>query len=169
MAVADEHYQTLLKSHLRKLITLENLFLNLSLISLTPEGTQDRKVVVETLEDIEELKECFVNLGLDKVPSLKKAKTGADFDEAKSILIDFLTSMLAKPQSFLRDVANNCFKQFAPEFLDEEALGRLITIVATPNQEADGFMHGEAEDESSSDLESGSEVMAGEESSDLSD
>jgi len=126
--------------------------------------------VVETLEDIEELKECYMNLGLDKMPTMKKVKTGPEFEEAKSVLIDFLTSMLAKPQSFLRDVANNCFKQFASEYMDEGTLARLITIVSTPNQEADGFMHGEADDGSSSDLESGSDIEEQkEDSSDLSD
>jgi len=120
--------------------------------------------VIETLEDIEELKECYSNLGLDKLPqetsgksSLKKAKkTSEDMSakkEAQSVLIDFLTSMLTKPQSFLRDVANSCFKQFSVEFMDEESLGRLLGIVATPNAEAGGFMDakGDEEEEASGD------------------
>jgi hypothetical protein len=31
---------------------------------LTPKATQDSKMLVETLEDIEELKECYKNLNL---------------------------------------------------------------------------------------------------------
>lgn len=71
---------------------------------------------METLEDIEELKECYSNLGLQKVKenTHKKAKRNSEDEtnkkEAQSVLIDFLTSMLTKPQSFLREVANSCFK-----------------------------------------------------------
>ena len=54
--------------------------------------------------------------------------------------MDFLTSLLTKPQSFLRDVANYCFKQFCTESLDDDTLNRLLKIVSTKNQEAGEFM-----------------------------
>ena len=47
------------KEHLRKLIAFETLFLNLCLLILIPQTGDDQKTVIETLEDIEELKECF--------------------------------------------------------------------------------------------------------------
>jgi len=112
------------KEHLRKLIAFETLFLNLCLLILTPQTGGDQKTMIETLEDIEELKECFQNLGLDKqqTPSKKARKVDeaelAAGREAQGVLIDFLTSMLAKPQSFLREVANLCFKHFCAESVD---------------------------------------------------
>jgi hypothetical protein len=62
----DKQYHHLV-TQVRQLISLENLFLNLALVSLIPQNATDTKSVVETLEDIEELKECFKNLGIDKV------------------------------------------------------------------------------------------------------
>lgn len=109
------------KEQLRKLVAFETLFLNLCLLILIPQTGGDQKTVIETLEDIEELKECFQNLGLDKLqaPSKKARKVDeaelAAAKEAQGVLIDFLTSMLAKPQSFLREVANLCFKHFCAE------------------------------------------------------
>jgi len=53
---------------------------------------------METLDDIEELKQCYENLGLDKLQfSLKKPKTESTEHEARGILMDFLIGMLAKP------------------------------------------------------------------------
>ena len=63
------------------------------------------------------------------------------------MLVDFLTSMLTKPQSFLREVANTCFKHFSPSFLDEDSLTRLLAIISTPNEAAGDFMDGEAEEQ----------------------
>ena len=59
--------------------------------------------------------------------------------------------MLTKPQAFLREVANLCFKNFCVNSLDTEALVRLLTIVSTPNLQAGEFMQGgqEAEEEGS--------------------
>ena len=64
---------------------MESLFLNLCLITLVPQITGDKQVVIETLEDIEELKECYTNLGIDKVPesSAKKAKKSSEDMSAK--------------------------------------------------------------------------------------
>jgi len=130
------------------------------------------------LEDIEELKECYQNLGIDKVGP-KKAKKAKVVDEdaeeaqaeARSVLVDFLTSQLTKPQSFLRDVANSCFKHFCAECVDQQNLERLLGIVATPNQEAGEFMQGdEALDDQDEDMEGDEEIeMEKEELSEDSD
>ena len=77
--------------------------------------------------------------------------------EAQNVLIDFLTSMLTKPQSFLREVANQCFKQYAL-CVDEQGLARLLGIVATPNQEAGAFMDGDDQGDGDQDEEEGEEV-----------
>lgn len=79
------------------------------------------------MQEIEELKECFGNMdlgsALESVKKSKKAPTvGAEQKEAFKILFDLLMSMLTKPQSFLRDMANYVFKSFCAE-LDEETLG----------------------------------------------
>ena len=57
--------QQALLCQLRKLMSLENLMLTLCLVILVPEGKTDRTSFIETLEDLEELKECYQNLGLD--------------------------------------------------------------------------------------------------------
>jgi len=154
----DQH-QGALKMQIRQLVSLECLFLNLSLVALIP---QDKQSVIEVMEDIEELKECYNNLGIDTVKSSsKKAKRTSEDNtariEAQGVLIDFLTSLLTKPQSFLREVANACFKQFCVECLDEEGIARLMGIVATPNAEADGFMQAGAQADNDSDVEEASE------------
>ena len=76
--------------------------------------------------------------------------------------MDLLTSMLAKPQSFQRVSAKNCFKHFCTTCLDNDSLSRLLGIVSTPNQEADAFMNGEDEkiDEDGDDDE-GEEISEG--------
>jgi hypothetical protein len=61
-------------------------------------------------------------------------------DEAKGVLIDLLTSMLAKPQSFLREVANTCFKFFCVDCINESNLMSLLNIVSTANAEAGDIM-----------------------------
>ena len=74
-------------------------------------------MISETLEELEELKECYGNLAIQNVSTVsatKKAKKNESDQqknlEAQRVLIDFLTSLLTKPQSYLRDVVNNCFK-----------------------------------------------------------
>jgi len=69
------------KAQLRQLTAIETLFLNLTLLVLVPQALSDQSTVVETLEDIEELKECFSNLGIDKVQTGKKVKKTEE-DEA---------------------------------------------------------------------------------------
>ena len=123
---------------------------------LVPSG--DQNAVIEVLEDIEELNQCYSKLGIDKVKiSSKKAKlddeTIKERKEAQTVLLDFLTSLLTKPQAFLREVANLCFKNFCVQALDSENLQRLLTIVSTPNHEAGEFMEGAKEQELQSDDE----------------
>lgn len=161
---------------LRKLVSLENLILNLCLVSLVPQGAQDQKLVVETLEDIEEVKACYQDLGLIMVSenSNKKRKESADKKEAQleaeSNLMDFLISMLTKPQSFLREVANTCFQHFSTSCIDGNSLERLLAIVATPNKEAGVFMDGEQAEGEESDQEIGDlEEIGGEDFSEESD
>ena len=55
------------KERLRKLIAFETLFLNLCLLILIPQASNDQKAAIDSLEDIEELKECFGNLGLGEL------------------------------------------------------------------------------------------------------
>ena len=65
--------------------------------------------------------------------------------EALGVLTDFLISLLTKPQSFLRDVANFTFKQFCTE-VPAASLQNLLKIVQTPNIEANQMLFGEDED-----------------------
>ena len=54
------------------------------MVSLSPQGVQDQRIVVETLEDIEELKGCYGDLGLTTVSenptSKKQRKASSDQD-----------------------------------------------------------------------------------------
>ncbi len=109
----------------------------------------------EIQDNIEELQICYLKLGLqnsgestkrqkkDKKPSTPKT---ADYNEALSVLTDFLVGLLAKPQSFLRDVANFTFKQFCTE-VPAETLGNLLKIVLTPNVEAGIMLYGENDED----------------------
>ena len=51
--------------------------------------------------------------------------------------------MLTKPQSFLREVANTCFKFFCVDCVNEANLMSLLTIVGTANADAGDIMDGE--------------------------
>ncbi len=64
--------------------------------------------------------------------------------EALDVLFDFLVSLLTKPQSVLRDIANFTFKQFCTE-ISQKALANLIDIVQTPNTEASKMLFDEEE------------------------
>lgn len=122
-------------------------------------------MVPEMLEevegDIEELKICFTNLGLSS-PSeengkrSKKKPATSDQGEALDVLVDFLISLLTKPQSFLRDIANFTFKQFCTQ-LSAKALANLVTIVQTPNVDATKMLFDEddIEKENKDDEEEG--------------
>ena len=139
-----------LKEQMGRLVAIETLFLTLCPLILIPQASKDQKVISETLEELEELKECYSNLGLkDMVASSnKKAKKEVpdQKQEALGVLIDFLTSLLTKPQSYLRDVVNNCFKHFCVAAMDRENLDRILQIISTKNQEAGQFMDGDAKE-----------------------
>jgi len=152
----NKEYTLRLKDQSRKLIALETLFLNLCPLVLMPWAAKDQKAVTEALEDLEELKECWENLGLNRIPESagKRRKNSEQAQqEALNVLTDYLTSLLTKPQSYLRDVVNNCFKHFCVEAVDGSGLERLLGIVGTRNQEAGDFMDGDANDEDDEDLD----------------
>ena len=131
----------------------------------------------EIQDNIEELQICYLKLGLqnsddngskrqkkDKKPATPKT---ADYNEALSVLTDFLVGLLAKPQSFLRDVANFTFKQFCTE-VPAETLGNLLKIVLTPNVEAGIMLYGE-NDEDKKDEEGGDDESDEDDSDDDED
>jgi hypothetical protein len=66
-------------------------------------------------------------------------------------LVDFLTSLLAKPQSYLREVANMCFKNFCVDAIEHTNLARLLEIISAPNKEAGDFMEGPQDNQKSDD------------------
>ena len=78
-ATEDKEMTMKLRDIQRKLVAFEYLFLNINLLVLVP--NTDQKIVTETLEDIEELKECFNNLGLSSSPN-KKRKNSENTSEA---------------------------------------------------------------------------------------
>lgn len=127
----------------------------------------DLHLVNESLEQLEDLIEVYNKLSLgqsaaqvDKAAGKKKIKPnpkakGAEDPkvEALKVLFDLLVSMLTKPQSFLREMANYVFGQFCEE-LDPETLSNLIQIVSSPLEDANKVGMGEAsqsEEESDSD------------------
>ena len=57
----------------RKLVAMESLFLNLGLLMMAP--SKDEKTVLEILDDVEELKECYKNLSIG---TNKKKKVDED-------------------------------------------------------------------------------------------
>ncbi len=72
-----------------------------------------------------------------------------------------------KQQSFLREMSNYVFKQFCTD-LDEQSLGNLLEIVATPNERAADMVEdqdSDMEDESGELNEDDSEIS--EDSDDL--
>jgi hypothetical protein len=90
----------------------------------------------ETLQQLEELMECFgkmhfgENISRKQTPNNKHVEERA---EALKVLFDLLISLLAKANSFLREIANYVFKQFCSE-LDEGSLDQLLKVVSTPNE-----------------------------------
>jgi hypothetical protein len=134
------------KVHYKRVLAFELLLNNLALLLMIPEMFE------EVCENIEEIQICFVKLGLanseeaEGKRSKKKGTTSTlnkeERDEALSVLTDFLISLLTKPQSFLRDVANFTFKQFCTE-VPAASLQNLLKIVQTPNIEANQMLFGE--------------------------
>jgi DNA polymerase phi len=150
------------KQTFKRLIAFELLFNNLALLLMIPE------MFAEVENDLEELKQCFTNLGLTSQQSEgKRSKKGGkggenhlpanpQRSEALDVLVDFLISLLTKPQSFLRDIANFTFKQFCTE-VSPKALANLVQIVQTPNIEATKMLFDEDELEEEVEAEEGDE------------
>ena len=103
------------------------------------------EMLEEVEAEIEELKIVFQKLGLASSDEQgKRSKKKTDQTEALDILVDFLISLLTKPQSFLRDIANFTFKQFCTQ-ISPKALSNLAGIIQTPNSEANKMLFGEDE------------------------
>ena len=63
------------KAQLRKLQSFESLFLNINLLLLAPQNLSgDQKNLIDTLEDIEELKQCFENMRVNVFQASGKVK-----------------------------------------------------------------------------------------------
>jgi hypothetical protein len=144
------------KQRYKRLLAFELLLHNLALLLMIPEMFE------EVQDNIEELQICYANLGLQvednsqkkhkKKPATPNA-SGINEEErmkALSVLTDFLVGLLAKPQSFLRDVANFTFKQFCTE-VPTETLNNLLKIVLTPNVEAGIMLYGENDEDKEGD------------------
>jgi DNA polymerase phi len=124
------------------------------------------QMLEEVEAEIEELKIVFQNLGLASSDEQgKRSKKKADQTEALDILVDFLISLLTKPQSFLRDIANFTFKQFCTQ-ISPKALSNLAKIILTPNSEANKMLFGEDEIEDLDDEEDGEDEDEGDDESD---
>lgn len=78
----DKEVLTRLTDQLRKLIAFESMFLHLNLLVLFPQKDTEKKQLLSTLEDIEELKECFQNLGLTTVSTSNKKQKKDDDEKA---------------------------------------------------------------------------------------
>ena len=83
-------------------------------------------------------------------------------------MTDFLISLLTKPQSFLRDIANFTFKQFCTE-VSSKALANLIDIVQTPNVDANKMLFAEGDDNDEEGVASGDDEEGGSESEESDD
>lgn len=148
MTEGTEEEQLKEKQRYKRLLSFELLFNNLALLLMVPEMFE------EISENIEELQITYQKLGLEQEDAVsgkrskKKStpsKAGVDAaqkQEALGVLNDFLISLLAKPQSFLRDVANFTFKQFCTE-VSPASLANLLKIVQTPNVEANQMLFGD--------------------------
>lgn len=143
-ASTSEEHKLREKQTFKRLLAFELLFNNLALLLLVPE-------MLEEVEDnIEELKICFQKLDLTAENSGKRSKTKSaaaanpEKAEALEVLVDFLVSLLTKPQSFLRDIANFTFKQFCT-LVSPKALVNLVEIVQTPNADATKMLFDEDE------------------------
>lgn len=149
---------------MRRLVAIETLFLTLCPLILIPHASKDQPTS-ETLAELEELKACYANLGLKEITASHKKAKKEDSDnrqEAHGVLIDFLTSLLTKPQSYLRDVVNNCFKHFCAT-MDHESLDSILEIIGSKNQDAGQYLRAKEEDEEEEETGEEIEVDADEE------
>lgn len=145
----------------KRALALEKMILCFALVMCLPEDVQQMS---DTLTQLEELMECFRHLHLGDVPGRKqpmKSEAAEERKEALRVLFDFLISLLAKANSFLREIANYVFKQFCSE-LDEESLDQLLKVISTPNEKVaemfeegsdDYGSEGEVEDDAGSEEE----------------
>lgn len=121
----------------KKTLAVEKLILSLTLTMCVP-GV-DMRDLTDTLEQIEDIMECFKQLGLGNEAAASNPKKKAKKETSESqqrkkalaVLFDLLIAQLTKSQSFLREMANYVFKQFCGE-LDEASLDHLLEIVAKP-------------------------------------
>lgn len=142
------------------------MILSFALVMCLPD---DMEQISETLNQIEELMQCFNNLHLGEIENKKqqlKSKHDEERNEALRVLFDLMISLLAKSHSFLRETANYVFKQFCSE-LDEESLDQLIKIISTPNEKAAEMFEDKEDDygEEDSDMEEENEASVSEVSS----
>jgi len=117
----------------KRALALEKMILSFALAMCLPDELEQMS---ETLSQVEELMECFSKLHLGEIPGRKQPinnKQGEERQEALKVLFDLLISLLAKANSFLREIANYVFKQFCSE-LDEGSLEQLLKVIATPNE-----------------------------------
>lgn len=112
----------MLETQAKQTLALEKLLLSLTLTLCVP-GV-DVRDLTETLEQIEDLMECFTQLKISghqdaaghssKNPRKKaKTETTASSEQRKKaldVLFDLLIAQLTKSQSFLREMANYVFK-----------------------------------------------------------
>lgn len=111
--------------------------------------------------------ECFMNLKLGAKQALSNKRAKNDDQErnkAHQVLFDILISLLAKQQSFLRELANFVFKHFCVE-MDQGTLANLIKIISTPNDMASGLLDSD-EEEDDEDSEDEIEELDGEDEED---
>jgi hypothetical protein len=73
----DKDQEKIVKNRelIRKLVAFETLFLNVNMLILVPQNSgNDQRTLIETLEDIEELKSCFENIGIGSFSTSNKVK-----------------------------------------------------------------------------------------------
>jgi hypothetical protein len=121
------------------------MILSFALVMCLPD---DIEQITETLNQIEELMQCFKNLHLGEAANKKQMKSKGDEErgEALHILFDLMISLLARSHSFLRETANYVFKSFCSD-LDEDSLDQLIKIISTPNEKASEMFEQGSDDE----------------------
>ena len=121
-----------LTAEAKRALALEKMILSFTLVMCLPDDVEQ---ISDNLGQIEELLECFKKLHLGEIPGRKqplKSTVTEERSEALKVLFDLMISLLAKANSFLREIANYVFKQFCGE-LDEESLDQILKIISTPN------------------------------------
>uniref|UniRef100_A0A7S3KP36 Uncharacterized protein n=1 Tax=Euplotes crassus TaxID=5936 RepID=A0A7S3KP36_EUPCR len=140
----DKQTKDRCKHVFKKVVGLEILVYALALFSpVTPE---------ETKEDLTEIQLSYEKINLEH--EIGEAFTGKrtkmteqqeeEKDQAYQILFDFLISLLTRQNSTLREITNFTFKAFCSE-LNEGSLANILSILNTPNQEANKILITEEE------------------------